>query len=340
MTVIDSDAHVIETERTWEHMTGEAERFKPVTVTVPGPRGNTDMWLMEGRLVSKGPAGPDTEKPVREMEDIDGRLRHMDQLGTDLQVLFPTIFLRPVAGRPEAETALYRSYNRWLADIWAKGRNRLRWAVMLPWSNLDEACRELEFGSENGACAVFMRGIEEERLPSDPYYFPIYQRASELGLPVCVHAATGNFDVHDLFPDDTGFWRFKIPGVTAFHNLVMRGLADQFPILRFGFIELSSQWVPYAVHDLRRRLERQGRPVKENLLRDNRIYVACQTDDDIPYVLKYAGDDNLVMGTDYGHADTSSELEALRRLKHLDGVSALVAEKILGANAEALYGLS
>src|SRR5580704_10351159 len=85
MTVIDADAHVIETDRTWDHMHGEDERFRPQTVSVPGPNGNTDMWLMEGRLVSKGPAGvTDTDKAMREMDDIDGRLRHMDQLGTDV----------------------------------------------------------------------------------------------------------------------------------------------------------------------------------------------------------------------------------------------------------------
>ncbi|HTE84515.1 MAG TPA: amidohydrolase family protein, partial [Dehalococcoidia bacterium] len=222
----------------------------------------------------------------------------------------------------------------------AKGKNRLRWAAMLPWTDLAAAHRELRFAKENGACAIFMRGIEGERLPSDPYYFPIYQEASELDVPVCVHAATGNFAIHDLFAEDTGFWRFKLPGVTAFHNVVMKGIPARFPKLRFGFIELSSQWVPYAVHDMTRRMERQGREVcKTSVLRDNRIWVACQTDDDIPYVLKYAGDGNLVMGTDYGHADTSSELEALQLLKSIEGVSAGVADKILGDNARALYGL-
>ena len=45
------------------------------------------------------------------------------------------------------------------------------------------------------------------------------------------------------------------------------------------------------------------------------------------------------MGTDYGHADTSSELEALQLLKEIPGVTGPVAEKILGDNAKALYAL-
>lgn len=74
-------------------------------------------------------------------------------------------------------------------------------------------------------------------------------------------------------------------------------------------------------------------------MRRDRFYVACQTDDDIPYVLQYAGEDNLLMGTDYGHSDTSSELEALQRLKQMPGVSRDAASKMLDANPRALYGL-
>jgi predicted TIM-barrel fold metal-dependent hydrolase len=78
---------------------------------------------------------------------------------------------------------------------------------------------------------------------------------------------------------------------------------------------------------------------KSEVLRQNRIYVACQTDDDLPYVLKYAGEDHLVIGTDYGHNDTSSEILALRKLKADGTVSPAVVNKILDDNARALYGL-
>ena len=78
---------------------------------------------------------------------------------------------------------------------------------------------------------------------------------------------------------------------------------------------------------------------KGNVLRQNRIYVACQTDDDLPYVLKYSGEDHLVIGTDYGHNDTSSEILALRKLKEDGTVPPEIVNKILDDNARALYGL-
>jgi len=71
----------------------------------------------------------------------------------------------------------------------------------------------------------------------------------------------------------------------------------------------------------------------------NRMYIACQTDDDIPYVVKYAGPDNLVIGSDYGHGDTSSEIAALRHLRAMEDLDETVVAKILDANPTALYGL-
>ena len=151
----------------------------------------------------------------------------------------------------------------------------------------------------------------------------------------------GNATHHDLFPADSGLWRFKVPGIIAFHSLLWYEVPARFPKLRWGFIELSAQWVPYALHDLVRRLEKRGTPRdKMSLMRDNRFFVACQTDDDIAYVLKYAGEGGLVMGTDYGHSDTSSELQALQRLRSQPGVSPEAAAKILGENPARLYGLS
>jgi hypothetical protein len=56
-------------------------------------------------------------------------------------------------------------------------------------------------------------------------------------------------------------------------------------------------------------------------------------------VLKFSGDDMLVIGTDYGHNDTSSEILALRRLREDGAIPTPVVNRILDDNARALYGL-
>jgi predicted TIM-barrel fold metal-dependent hydrolase len=102
---------------------------------------------------------------------------------------------------------------------------------------------------------------------------------------------------------------------------------------------VSAQWIPYAAHDLSRRFARRGKPFPKNVLKENRIYVTCQTDDDLDHVLGYAGEDNLVIGTDYGHADNAAEIEALRKLRNDGKLPGRVIDKILDDNPRALYAL-
>jgi predicted TIM-barrel fold metal-dependent hydrolase len=347
MAVIDSDAHVIETERTWDFVDEGEEQYRPRTV-VPrdapsggGPRGR-EFWLVDGHLESRRSniGVQDTTEATREMEDIEGRLRHMDDLGIDVQVLYPSLFLRPVTNRPEVELALCKTYNRWMADIWKQGAGRLRWAVMLPWFTVDKAVEQLRFAKENGACAIFARYAEADQLLVSPSFYPIYEEADSLNIPLCIHASSGTMATHQLFSGGAGgVPTFKLGPIGAFHSIAISRLPDMFPNLRFGFVEVQAQWVPYICHDLYRRSKFTATWWKDGLLRERRLYVACQTDDDLPYVLQYAGEDNLVIGTDYGHNDTSSEIEALRVIRERGDVEPRIIDKILDDNARALYGL-
>jgi predicted TIM-barrel fold metal-dependent hydrolase len=84
-------------------------------------------------------------------------------------------------------------------------------------------------------------------------------------------------------------------------------------------------------------LENQGKKLPDNPMRESRIYVAFQSDDDVPYVLKYAGEDNLLLGSDYGHTDQSSELAALQTFRKEAQAPPKVREKVLDQNPRAFY---
>src|SRR6476469_9988761 len=103
MAVIDADAHVVENERTWTYVDPSERKLMPALVKMPS-EGVRDVfaWAVDGRLRGTGPVSEtESVKAVREMDDVQGRLRHMDELGTDVQVLFPTFFLSPVTDRPQ-----------------------------------------------------------------------------------------------------------------------------------------------------------------------------------------------------------------------------------------------
>ena len=348
MPTIDADAHVIETPRTWDYIEGPHKKYTPMVVTRSsgaeerGLQGNLvqEFWVVDGRLKSKEVnIGLETTPDAREMRDIEARLRHMDELEIDVQVLYPTLFLSPCTINPDVEYALCRSYNRWLADIWQEAPTRLRWVAAPPLLSMHKVRDEMTFAKEHGAVGIFMRGLECERMLSDPYFFPLYEMASELDLAICPHSATNSFLMFDMFHDDPGFNKFKLATIGACHALLWHEIPRQFPKVRWGFIEVSAQWIPYLLNDYGLRIKKQGREVSKTVLADNNIYVACQVTDDIPYVLEHAGEDVLVIGTDYGHADTAAEIEALRKLKADGRLAPRVVDKILDDNARALYAL-
>jgi uncharacterized protein len=335
--IVDADTHVIETDHTWEYMEGGDKRFRPQGIVAEGQDGQpVEHWLIDGHVLPRRQnIGQQTTVETREMVDVEARLRHMDDLGVDLHILYPTVFLEPLTKRPEVELALCRAYNRWLVDVCSKGKGRLKWVAILPLLSMDRAIEELRWAHAQGACGVFVRGMENEVPLWEPYYFPLYEELSRMDIPMGIHSGIGNFPVDEACAGES-FRRFKLSVVGTFHSLLMEGIPRRFPKLRTGFVETGAQWVPYALHDLSRRLERKGLSLSRDVLRESNFYVAIQTDDDLDYVLTYAGEDNLIIGSDYGHSDNASELEALRRLR--DKLPTGVVDKILGTNPARFYG--
>src|SRR4030095_6425380 len=190
MPTIDADAHVTGSKEAGSYI--REEKLRPFLVT-PGS-GRPQNWLIDGRVFHRG-VNFDKHLPLEicEMRDIQGRLKHMDELNIDVQVLYPSLFLRPLTARPEVENAICRSYNQWLIDIVARGEKRLEWIAVVPVIDSSSMVAEVGFAKANGACGIFMRGLVDDKRLSHPYFFPLYEAAEKAGLPLCVHASTGNF---------------------------------------------------------------------------------------------------------------------------------------------------
>jgi predicted TIM-barrel fold metal-dependent hydrolase len=329
MPIIDSDAHTIEYDHTWDFMDESEQAYRPA----PRPLGQG-----QGRGHGDKVVLPDE---CRNPVDVAARVRHMDELGTDVQVLYPTLFISPYTSDPGKELAMARSYNRWVGDISQQSQGRMRWVVAPPLRSMDACIEELRWGKQHGACGVMMRGVEiENKLLSDPYFFPMYEEAQRLDLPVCIHTGSASEEISQIYGQESGFCRFKLVGIGACHNLLYTKTPENFPQLRWGFIELSAQWVPYVLNDFVRRFDRAGKSYKPNVFRDNNIFITCQTTDDLPVILDIVGEDVLVIGTDYGHADSSTEIFALQTFRENETVPVAARRKILDNNARELYGLS
>jgi predicted TIM-barrel fold metal-dependent hydrolase len=349
MTVIDADAHVIENDQTWGYLPEDMRRYAPAILDQQSGafgqtnRGNVSrQWVMCETHIQPWDRNVNldqTDEESRNLTNVSKRLAHMDELNIDAQILYPTIFLSPCAREAVGELALYHAYNCWLADIWKAAPTRLPWAAMAPLNSMHRLREELEFCKANGAVSVFVRPFECERMVFDSYFWPLYEIAQELGLAITFHAGNGSYQNHK-FLEPHNFAKFKLAMIASFHGLLEFEVPKRFPELNWGFIEASASWVPYALKDATTRLARKGRRMSANPLADNNIFVTVEVTDDIPYIIDRAGDDNLVVGTDYGHTDTSAEIEALRILREGGEVPAASVDKILGPNAARLYNMA
>jgi predicted TIM-barrel fold metal-dependent hydrolase len=267
----------------------------------------------------------------------------MDKMGVDVQVIFPTFFIRYNTINAEAEWALTTTYNRWLAEKCANTNGRLRWAAVLPLLQSYKAVEELRWAKEHGACGIFKRGFDLDRYVTDPHFFPVYEEASALGLPLCIH--TG----HPLPGHE---WDRGFPIMHSFSALVSSGVPKKFPKLRFGFIEAGASWIPYAISQLgaQKRVTLRGQrsrlpnlyELEPELFRANRVFVTLDPIDDVESLLKFGTEDSLMIGTDYSHTDISANLSALDEVRSWvdEGrINNAQAHKILETNSQAFYGL-
>ncbi len=355
MAIIDADTHVDESESTWAGLKGKYDLYMPVTVT-PAPEsgevaragfGPARWWMVEGRVQARAVRDEIHHPPRvrRELEDVAGRLSQMDEMGVDVQVVFPTFFIRYNTSNPEAEWALTSTYNRWLAQKCEDTNGRLRWACVLPFLQPEKAAEELRWAKAHGACGIYKRGFDLDKSISDPHFFPVYEEAAALDIPLCIH--TG----HPL-PGREGNRAYPI--ISSFLSLLSSDIPGKFPKLRFGFIEAGASWIPYTLSqrgsETRQALRDQDKMLSiaeliesnRKLFKDNRMFITIDPVDDVEYLLKLGTEDSLIIGTDYSHHDMSANLDALSEVKTWadEGrISHSVATKILETNPGALYSL-
>ena len=356
LPVVDADSHVIETARTWEYLEPSEQKYRPLLYSSPD-NPTRQYWMMDGKICGlrfptlseqdlktkseKTGRHMETPQEARELDDVKLRLKHLDELGIDIQILHNTFWIEQVSPRPEAEAALCRSWNRWLGDIWRQGNGRLRWSCVVPSMLMDEAIEQVKMAKENGAVAVCLRPLEGDRHLTDSYFYPLYEVASNLDMAIAVHIANGNPDYCDLYrytPASTMIM-FRMPTVASCFALLMSEVPQVFPKLRWGYIETSAQWVPWIYHEAAIRYKGAGRKIPDDLFHEYNIFVTCQTNDDIPYILKYSGEHALAIGTDYGHTDTSAKIDAITEFKNSESISQQNQDRILTHNPKALYAI-
>lgn len=347
--VIDAHAYVVENEETWEHMEPGARRHRPQLVNLSDADPRPQAWVIpnliggsDGFVWPISPRDAVSSPEAREMRDVDARIKLMDQAGIDVQILHSTMFMRQVTARPEIDVPVCRAWNRWMAEVWSRGKGRLRWTCVPPLTNIPDALDEVRYAREHGAVGVMLRPTEGERVLVDPYFYPLYEEAQRLNMPIVIQISNGNAWYYDLYDSPyqsaNTFGQFHMPAVVCCHQLTTSALPNLFPTLRWAIAGAGAQWLPWIIYEAQRRLTK-GQKWPEQGFAAFRTYVTCGTQNDLPDILKHAGEDVLIIGTNYGQGDSSGDMDAIDVFRKTSGQEPRVINKILSDNPRALYGI-
>ncbi len=369
--VIDADRHVLEPSDLYARYLPEKFRNR---VRVEGP--NQTVRYVDGERISDSDLRPDREvedfgyifagsKRWRECFadalaakfDPASNLRDMDREGIDVSVLFPTLGLY-IMWRdnldPELSTAICRAYNTWLAEYCSYNLSRLRGVMLIPLQDPARAVTELRYAKEKlGLVGIFWRPNKMcGRTMSSPNYFPIYEAASDLEAPLCIHEGARTVLPQAGSDRYSEFGRHvachPLEQMLACLNLCADGVLERFPRLKVAHLESGCGWVPFWLERMDEHWEHESHgsakttKEKPSFYFKRQCWVSCEAGEELaPTFVEHVGEDYLTIATDYPHSDAIDKFpdKTVGALSANNKLSAEARRKILWDNPVRLYGL-
>jgi predicted TIM-barrel fold metal-dependent hydrolase len=288
--------------------------------------------------------------------DPVSQLEAMDAEGLDVAVLFRTFPLHcDDSLEPEYANALCRAWNQWMSNFCKENPERLKPSALITLHDVELAVEETRRAVKQlGAVALSL--VPEPangRHIHDRYFDPLWAEAERLGVAVCFHPAASpnqqqvarSMDGHPNAGVLVNVYRNPLELMLAVGKFCAGGVLERFPRLRVAFLEGNCSWLPWLLYRLDERWKLRKELANEPLSRrpsdyfSRQCFISVDVDEDLAAdVVRRIGDDNLVISTDYPHAD-SHWPHAIDSFMGLPGISDTSRQKILWDNCARLYNL-
>ena len=268
--VISSDDHVVEPPDLW------TSRIEP-KFRDRSPRlvreSNGDWWYCEDKKLSSVHVGSQTGMRFEHPEaltrgDVIEKVRpggyipeeHVKDMatdGVDVSFVYPSCGLL-LYRIPDTEllTALFKTYNDWLAEFCSPFPKQLKGIAMINLDNVQEGVEELERSSKVGLAGAMISVYPPEDRPySSPEYYPFWAAAQDMGIPISLHAATNRpgpgtefrsfREMPPSFICNSDHWVRMSLG-----NMIFSGVFERYPGLQVGAVEHELSWAPHFLDRL------------------------------------------------------------------------------------------
>ncbi len=276
------------------------------------------------------------------LTSVDERLRDMDAMGVDIQVVSPTSVQHYYWADPDLARDIVRTTNEKIAEECAKHPDRLVALGNVALQHAELSIEQLEHCSR----ALGMRGVEVStavngRELDDPAFARFWAKAEELGCLVFIHPfgtslgeRVNRFYLQNVIGQ-------PIETTIALSHLIFGGVLDRHPGLKIlaahggGYLPFYTGRSDhaYGVRPDAHVMERAPSEYLRRIFFDSLVYSAAS----LRNLVAQVGASQIVVGTDYPFDMGSYDVHAL--IESVESLSAEDRAAILGGNAVRLLGL-
>jgi uncharacterized protein len=349
MPVFDGDGHVLETDeqldKYYEGSWKGARRLAGMTIFP-----SLDGWSRSVQISEHDTA--------RKHWTSDAKIwgEALDRMGIEGSVLYPTIALAYGLMREVGfATATATAYNNWLEAEYTKKDSRLYGVGLMPVENPEGAIKEMrrcKRERKNFVAMLWPSVTASGKTYGDPSFWPVYEEAEKLDMPIALHGAPSLGFGFDLFRPFVKVHTLEhpVPLFVQLTDVIFSGVFDDFPKLRMAFLEGGSSWVPFMIDRLDYEYETvQGMEVRKKvrhtpsyyLTETENFWVSCEMGERaMKHTVAMMGPDRIFYASDFPHEPTEQALledipDFLARTDLDDAVKA----KVLYHNAKKFYRL-
>ena len=194
------------------------------------------------------------------------RLKEMDEAGVDIQVLSHGA---PSTQKLAADIApeLTRAVNDRLAKVCAANAKRFAAFAALPTADPAAAADELERSvKELGFKGAMVHGLSNGEFLDLKKFWPIYERAEKLDVPIYFHPSLPNATVTEIYYQDYAkdfplvvrpAWGYTVETATQAIRLVLSGVFEKYPNLKI-ILGHFGETLPFLIWRIDSSLKRPG----------------------------------------------------------------------------------
>ena len=246
--------------------------------------------------------------------DIAARLKDMDEEGVDVELMVPGTFTGHED--PEVDMEFIRAAHRFIDETTKAAPDRLKSLITVSAKAVEESVGEIKtWAGSSWARGVFIN--PPLGFPLDhPDLNPIWAAADEADLCVVHHSNSAGY------PGYRDLWDNPFMGRTAGHpwgaqravaSFFGSGIMDRYPNVRFAVLESGFGWLPFWAKRMDDQVTYMGFVAKDlqhsmsEYMTSGRFFcsiVLHEGPELVRLVSEILGDDILMFGSDYPHAES------------------------------------